>query len=66
MPRTTRYIRNTTIPNYNAVGTCQMRPRKDGGVVDSRLRVYGVDGLRIVDGSIMPIIPDAGIQVSFG
>lgn len=43
-----------------------MRPQNDGGVVDSRLRVYGVAGLRIVDSSIMPIIPDANIQVSCG
>lgn len=33
---------------FHAVGTAAMMPREDGGVVDERLRVYGVDGLRVV------------------
>ena len=37
--------------------SCAMMPLKLGGVVDSQLRVYGVTGLRIVDASIMPMIP---------
>ncbi len=32
--------------------------------MDSSLRVYGVQGLRIVDASIFPIVPDAHIQAS--
>jgi len=39
-----------------------MLPQAQGGVVDSRLRVYGVKGLRIVDASIMPVIPDQHTQ----
>jgi len=39
------------------VGTAAMMPRNPGGVVDPQLRVYGVKGLRIVDASIMPIMP---------
>ena len=38
---------------YHAVGSCAMGP-DDGDVVDSRLRVRGVDGLRVVDCSVMP------------
>lgn len=32
-----------------------MLPRDRGGVVDSKLRVHGVKGLRIVDSSVIPI-----------
>ena len=58
------YIRNTTIPNWHACGTCPMLPQSQGGVVDSRLRVYGVQNLRVVDASIIPVIPDANIQAA--
>jgi choline dehydrogenase-like flavoprotein len=36
--------------------SCSMMKRELGGVVDSELRVYGVQGLRIVDASVMPMI----------
>ncbi|KAI4635685.1 uncharacterized protein J4E87_000640 [Alternaria ethzedia] len=58
------YIKANTIPNWHATGTNQMLPQEDGGVVDSRLRVYGVDGLRVVDCSIVPVLPDANILAS--
>lgn len=41
-----------------------MRPKDDGGVVDPRLRVYGVKGLRVADCSIIPVLPDANIVAS--
>lgn len=45
----------TTI--FHPVGTCRMGPAGDGGaVVDPRLRVVGVRGLRVADASIMPTI----------
>jgi choline dehydrogenase len=40
---------------YHPVGTCKMG-RDEMAVVDDRLRVHGVDRLRIVDASIMPVI----------
>jgi choline dehydrogenase len=42
---------------YHPVGTCRMSDSDPGAVVDSQLRVHGIDGLRVADASIMPIIP---------
>ncbi|GAB1849682.1 GMC family oxidoreductase [Achromobacter xylosoxidans] len=45
----------TTI--FHPVGTCAMgRRADDGAVVDARLRVHGLQGLRVADASIMPTI----------
>jgi len=45
-------------------GSCAMMPERYGGVVDEQLRVYGVKKLRIVDASILPLIPAAHIQAT--
>lgn len=58
------YIKGNTIPNWHATGTNQMLPLEDGGVVDPRLRVYGVEGLRVIDCSIVPVLPDVNILAS--
>lgn len=50
-------LRQFTFTIYHPTGTCKMGPSWDeGAVVDPRLRVYGVTGLRVVDASIMPTI----------
>jgi len=54
------YIEKYAQTLYHPVGTCKMGPAGDKlAVVDSELRVHGVEGLRVVDASIMPIVPAA-------
>lgn len=45
-------------------GTAAMMPRTLGGVVGTDLRVYGVDGVWVVDASIIPILPAAHTQAT--
>ena len=52
------FARKAVTPFYHPVGTCRMA-REGHGVVDSQLRVHGVEGLRVADASIMPLIPNA-------
>lgn len=48
---------NIALSIFHAVGTCKMGPDADAtAVVDDKLRVHGVRGLRVIDASIMPTI----------
>ncbi|XP_025191570.1 glucose dehydrogenase [FAD, quinone]-like [Melanaphis sacchari] len=48
---------------YHLSGTCKMGPVGDPtAVVDPRLRVHGISGLRVIDASIMPEVPGAHIN----
>ncbi|MEP7184025.1 MAG: choline dehydrogenase [Betaproteobacteria bacterium] len=51
------FTRNKGATIFHPVGTCKMGPAADAlAVVDPELRVHGIDGLRVVDGSVMPTI----------
>ena len=58
------FIRSTASTLYHPAGSCKMGSRDDGGVVDQELKVYGVEGLRIVDASVMPILPASHIMTT--
>ncbi|KAJ8074047.1 hypothetical protein PM082_012339 [Marasmius tenuissimus] len=53
------FIKKECVSFYHYSSTCRMAPEEEGGVVDGRLRVYGVKGLRIADASIFPSCPSA-------
>jgi Choline dehydrogenase and related flavoproteins len=56
------YFRANSSSIYHLCGTCAMGPEVDGAVVDARLRVHGIGGLRVVDASIFPNITAGNIN----
>lgn len=58
------YIKSNASTMFHPSGTAAMQPREFGGVVDCDLRVYGITNLRIVDASIMPLIPATHLQAT--
>lgn len=48
------FARKRTQTLYHPTCSARMAKLEDGGVVDGRLKVYGIEGLRIVDASIFP------------
>lgn len=59
----TEWVTDNTITDWHPVGTCAMGPG-EGYVVDERLRVHGVKGLRVCDASIMPLQISAHLQAT--
>jgi choline dehydrogenase-like flavoprotein len=57
------YVRDGAAPFWHSACTAKMG-RDDLSVVDNRLRVYGVEGLRIADGSILPRLPTGNTMAS--
>jgi choline dehydrogenase len=55
------FIRQVAGTVYHPCGTCKMG-EDDKAVVDSELRVRGMEGLRVADASVMPIIPSPNIH----
>jgi choline dehydrogenase/4-pyridoxate dehydrogenase len=57
------YIRATATTVYHPLGTCKMGDARDEtAVVDPELRVKGIDGLRVVDASVMPDLVGGNIN----
>jgi 5-(hydroxymethyl)furfural/furfural oxidase len=58
------WIRDTVLGHWHASCTCRMGAAGDpGAVTDSHGRVYGVEGLRVADASIMPAVPCANTNI---
>ncbi|MBM1634378.1 GMC family oxidoreductase N-terminal domain-containing protein [Sulfitobacter mediterraneus] len=57
------FARETGQTIYHASGTCRMG-REGESVTDPALRVRGVDGLRVIDASVMPAIPSGNTQAA--
>jgi len=47
---------------HHPVGTCAMLPKELGGVVDSKLLVYGTENLRVIDTSVVPLQISSNVQ----
>ncbi|MXZ88474.1 MAG: choline dehydrogenase, partial [Dehalococcoidia bacterium] len=59
------YVRANGSHNFHPVGTAKMGPASDpGAVVDAQCRVHGVEGLRVVDASVMPEIVRANTNLT--
>ncbi|THC87388.1 hypothetical protein EYZ11_013166 [Aspergillus tanneri] len=61
---TKKYARENLVSMWHFAGTCSMLPRERDGVVDSNLRVYGIEGLRVVDASAIPLVSTANLQAT--
>lgn len=57
------YARTWASTEFHPVGTCAMG-QDDNAVVDPELRVRGVDGLRVVDASVMPSVPSGNLNAA--
>mgnify|MGYP000205662440 FL=1 len=56
------YFRQNSGSIYHLCGSCAMGPDAQTSVVDARLRVHGIPGLRIVDASIFPNVTAGNIN----
>ncbi|KAI1141847.1 putative GMC oxidoreductase [Hypoxylon sp. FL0543] len=57
-----RYVKARGSSMWHPAGACSMLPEDKGGVVDTELKVYGVDKLRVVDASVIPVLPPSTLQ----
>lgn len=64
VPKAKELCKELGLSMFHLSGTCAMLPRGDGGVVDSKLRVYGTSNVRVVDASLFPLEPRGTIQAT--
>ena len=57
------YVRHSTQTSWHVAGTCRMGA-DEASVVDEKLRVRGVSGLRIIDSSIFPTLPSSNTNAA--
>jgi 5-(hydroxymethyl)furfural/furfural oxidase len=58
------WIRGAVLGHWHASCTCRMGAESDpGAVTDPSVRVYGVEGVRVCDASIMPSVPCANTNI---
>jgi len=57
-----KYFREQAGSIYHLCGSCAMGNEPEKSVVDHRLRVHGIKGLRVVDASIFPNITSGNIN----
>ncbi|KAK5661361.1 hypothetical protein OQA88_11259 [Cercophora sp. LCS_1] len=59
------YVKNRTTQSFmHPTGTSAMLPLDKGGVVDTKLKVYGAAGLRVVDAGVFPILISAHLSAT--
>jgi choline dehydrogenase len=58
-----QWARETGQTTYHVIGTCKMGP-DPMAVVDDTLRVHGIEGLRVIDASIMPTVPSGNTNAA--
>ncbi|KAI9864303.1 MAG: hypothetical protein M1813_003223 [Trichoglossum hirsutum] len=58
-----QHIRENVRSSFHCIGTCAMKPLEDGGVVDKRLNVYGVDRLKVAVERIYSSMLDSDLSI---
>jgi choline dehydrogenase-like flavoprotein len=58
------FIRQNAATLFHPAGSCKLGPREEGGVVGTDLKVYGAANLRVVDASVIPLLPATHIMTT--
>lgn len=58
------FIRQNAATLFHPAGSCKLGPREEGGVVGTDLKVYGSANLRVVDASVIPLLPATHIMTT--